>query len=141
MPHAGGVFVAHPALLRRGRGKRLYQLQAIAQAYLTQADAIVGIDVFDLGHASLAAVLPVAESSSTSSSARIADVSAPRTGTFSPSPRLAPFHSIGSAGTRNGSPSTLMLLTRPPGRSTGGALKKSSGGLVGGKQVFWRSGT
>src|SRR6478609_10992208 len=56
MPNARAIFVADPALLRRGGGKSLHQLQAISQAYLTQAHALVGIDVLNLGHASLAAV-------------------------------------------------------------------------------------
>src|SRR5665213_4439790 len=139
MPHAGAIFFAHPALLRRRRRKRLDELQAVAQAHFAQADAVVGIDVSNLGHASLAAVLPVAENLSASSSARTASVSAPRTGTLRPSPILAPFHSMGSAGTRNGAPLALKLLTRPPGRSTCGSLKRSSGRLIGEKQMLSRS--
>src|ERR1700686_5278768 len=139
MPDARAIFVAHPALLGRGRRKFLHQLQAVAQAYLAQADAMVGIDVLNAGHASLAAVLPVAGNPSALSSARTAAVSLPRTGTFNPSPILAPFHSIGSAGTRNGAPSALKLLTRPPGRSTCGSLNKSSGRLIGEKQMLSRS--
>src|SRR5512140_509388 len=84
MPHAGAVFLADPALLGRCRGKRLHQLQAVAQAHLAQADAIVGINVLNTGHASLAAVLAVGESFWFSSSARIAGVSAPSTGTLRP---------------------------------------------------------
>ena len=57
MPHARAVFVADPALLRCGRGKRLHQLQAVAQADLAQAHAVVGIDVLNAGHASLTAAL------------------------------------------------------------------------------------
>ena len=78
---------------------------------------------------------------SASSSARTASVSAPSTGTFRPSPMLAPFHSIGSAGTRNGAPSALKLLTRPPGRNTCGSLNRSSGRLIGEKQMLSRSST
>src|SRR6202022_954196 len=120
-------------------------LQALPQASLAQTHAIVGIDVLNSGHASLAAVLPVEENSLPSrnswpsSSERTADVSAPRTGTFNPSPMLAPFHSIGSAGTRNASPLALVLLTRPPGRNTCGSLNRSSGRLIGEKQMFSRS--
>src|ERR1700709_1529637 len=121
MPHACMVFLAQPALFCRGRWKGFHHLQAVAQAYLAQGNPIIGIDVLNAGHASLAAVLPVAENRSASSSARTASVSAPSTGTTSPSPRLAPFHSTGRAGTRNASPLALMLLTRPPGRNTCGS--------------------
>ena len=76
---------------------------------------------------------------SRSSSARTSSVSAPSAGTLSPSPILLPFHSIGSAGTRNGAPSALKLLTRPPGRSTWGSLNRSSGRLIGEKQMLSRS--
>src|ERR1700704_2091439 len=139
MPNARAILVADPALLRRRGGKSLHQLQAISQAYLAQAHAIVGINVLNLGHASLAAVLPVEENVLPSSSARTADVSAPSAGTCSPSPMLIPFHSIGSAGTRNGSPSAFVLLTRPPGRNTCGSSNRSSGRLIGEKQMFSRS--
>src|ERR1700687_6211975 len=139
MPDARGIFLADPALFRSRRRKSLYQLQAVAQAHLTQGYAITGINVLNAGHASLAAVLPVEESSCSSSSARTATMSAPRSGTLSPSPILAPFHSIGSAGTRNGAPLALKLLTRPPGRSTCGSLKRSSGRLIGEKQMLSRS--
>src|SRR5712675_2734737 len=139
MPHAGAVFVADPALLRRRRRKRLDQLQAIPQANLTQTHSAVGINVLNAGHASLTAALPVGEKSCPSSSARTADVSAPSAGTLSPSPMLAPFHSIGSAGTRNASPLALPLLTSPPGRNTCGSPNRSSGRLIGEKQIFSRS--
>src|SRR6202158_421588 len=139
MPHARAVFVTDPALLRHGRRKRLYQLQAVSQTDLAQGNAIAGINILDAGHASLTAVLPVEENSCASSSDRTADVSAPSTGTFNPSPILAPFHSIGSAGTRNASPSALVLLTRPPGRSTCGSSNRSSGRLIGEKQILSRS--
>src|SRR5258707_2563426 len=78
---ARAILVADPALLRRRGRKSLLQLQAISQAYLAQAHAMVGINVLNLGHASLAAVLPVGENLSPSS-ARTADVSAPSAGTF-----------------------------------------------------------
>src|SRR5712664_211702 len=139
MPHAGAVFVAGPALLRHGRRKRLHQLQAIPQADLTQTHSAVGISILNAGHASLIAVLLVGEKSCPSSSARTADVSAPSAGTLSPSPMLAPFHSIGSAGTRNASPLALTLLTSPPGRNTCGSLNRSSGRLIGEKQMLSRS--
>src|SRR5213079_2638055 len=135
MPYARAVFLAHPPLLRLGRWKRLHQLQAVTQAYFAQAHAIVGINVLNSGHASLTAVLAVDESSRSARPARTVDVSAPRTGTFSPSPRLAPFHSIGSAGTRKGSPLKLKLLTRPPGRSTCGYSSRSSGRLIGENEI------
>src|SRR5882672_8686060 len=138
MPHAGAVFVADPALLRRRRRKRLHQLQAIPQANLTQTHSAVGINLLNAGHASLTAVLLVGEKSCPSSSARTADVSAPSAGTLSPSPMLAPFHSIGSAGTRNDSPLALTLLTSP-GRNTCGSSNRSSGRLIGEKQIFSRS--
>src|SRR6185437_11790049 len=108
MPHACGIFLPDPALLGCSRGKALDELQAVAQADLTQAHAVFGIDVLDAGHARLPALLVVAGISCRSISARIASVSAPSGGTFKPSPRLAPFHSTGSAGTRNAAPSTLM---------------------------------
>src|SRR6185437_1236250 len=136
MPHARGIFVPDPALLGRGRGKALDELQAVAQADLTQAHAAFGIDVLDAGHARLPAVFAVAGTSCWSSSARIVAVSAPSGGTFKPSPRWVPFHSTGSAGTRNAAPSALMLLTRPPGRSTCGSLSRSSGRLIGEKQIL-----
>src|SRR5882724_9497886 len=139
MPHARPVFVADPALLRRGRRKRFYKLQTVSQTNLAQRHAIVGINVLKAGHASLTAVLPVGENSCASSSDRRADVSAPSTGTLSPSPILAPFHSIGSAGTRNASPLALVLLTRPPGRSTCGSSNRFSGRLIGEKQMLRRS--
>src|SRR6267142_4479947 len=139
MPHAGAVFFADPALLRRGRRKRLHQLQAVPQAHLTQTHSVIGINVLNAGHASLTAVLPVGEKSCPSSSARTADVSAPSAGTLSPSPMLVPFHSIGSAGTRNASPLALTLLTSPPGRNTCGSSNRSSGRLIGEKQIFSRS--
>ena len=41
-----------------------------------------------------------------------------------------------SAGTRNGLPSALTLLTSPPGRSTCGSVSRSSGRLIGEKQMF-----
>src|SRR5229473_3102126 len=109
MPHARGIFLADPALFRRRRRKLLHQLQAVAQAHLAQGYAITGINVLNAGHASLAAGLPVEENSCSSSSARTEAVSAPRAGTFDPSPILVPFHSIGSAGTRNGAPSALKI--------------------------------
>src|SRR5712691_3384790 len=139
MPHAGAAFVADPALLCRRRRKRLYQLQAIPQANLTQTHSAAGINVLNAGHASLTAALPVGEKSCPSSSDRTANVSAPSTGTLSPSPMLAPFHSIGSAGTRNASPLALVLLTRPPGRSTCGSSNRFSGRLIGEKQMLRRS--
>src|SRR3981081_3877394 len=61
MPHARGVFVPEPALLRRGRRKSLHQLQAIAQADLAQTHFAGRIDVLNAGHASLTAVLLVGE--------------------------------------------------------------------------------
>src|SRR5207302_6496571 len=139
MPHAGAVFVADPALLRRRRRKRFYKLQTVSQTDLAQGYAIVGINVLNAGHASLTAVSPVAENSGLSSSDLMAEVSAPSTGTLSPSPMLPPFHWIGSAGTRNASPLALMLLTRPPGRSTCGSSSRSSGRLIGEKQMLSRS--
>src|SRR6202790_4332913 len=139
MPHARAVFVADPALLRRRRRKRFYKLQTVSQTDLAQGYAIVGINVLNAGHASLTAVLPGGENVWPSSSERMDEVSAPRTGTFDPSPILAPFHSIGSAGTRNASPLALVLLTRPPGRSTCGSLNRSSGRLIGEKQMLRRS--
>src|SRR5271168_4436921 len=119
MPHARTVFITHPALLGGRRGKLLHQLQAIAQTDLAQDHAITGINILNLGHASLPASLPFGETSvgedgRLSSSARTAAVSAPSTGTLRPSPRWLPFHSTGSAGTRNGLPSALILLTSPP---------------------------
>src|ERR1700751_4161609 len=108
MPHASGIFLVHPALLGLSRGKRLHQLQPVAQAHLAERDAIIRIDLLNAGHARLPRVLVVAVSS-LSSSARTAAVSAPSGATFRPSPRLAPFHSIGSAGTRKGAPSALKL--------------------------------
>src|SRR6202790_5655238 len=90
IPHACGVFLAEPALLRRGRRKRLRQLQAIAQADLAQTHSVGRIDVLNAGHASLTAVLPVGEKPLPSgnswplSSVRTASVSAPSAGTFSP---------------------------------------------------------
>ena len=53
MPHARGIFVAHPALLGRRRRKFLHELQAVAQAHLAQDDLVVGIDFLDAGHGSL----------------------------------------------------------------------------------------
>jgi hypothetical protein len=61
MPHARAVFVADPALFGRGRGKRFHQLQAVAQAHFAQADAAIGINVLNAGHASLPAGLAVGE--------------------------------------------------------------------------------
>src|SRR5882724_4998215 len=139
MPHARPVFVADPALLRRRRRKRFYKLQTVSQSDLAQGYAIVGINILKAGHASLTAVLPVGENSCASSSDRRAEVSAPSTGTLSPSPMLAPFHSIGSAGTRNASPLALTLLTSPPERNTCGSPNRSSGRLIGEKQIFSRS--
>src|SRR5258708_10218574 len=131
MPHARTIFVADPALLRRGRRKRFHKLQTVSQTDLAQGDAIVGIDILKAGHASLTAVLPGGENSCASSSDRRAEASAPSAGTLSPSPMLAPFHSIGRAGTRNASPSALVLLTRPPGRNTWASSNRSSGRLIG----------
>src|SRR3954469_10046528 len=139
------MFLAHPALLRRGRGKRLHHLQTVPQSYLAQAHTIGGINVLNSGHASLLAVLLFevdclrSGNCRVSSSARTAEVSAPRPGTFNPSPIVAPFHSIGRAGTRKGSPSALVFLTSPPGRSTCGSSNRSSGRLIGEKQMFKRS--
>ena len=59
MPHAGAVFVADPALLRRRRWKCLHQLQAVAQADFAQTHLVVGINVLNAGHASLTAGLAV----------------------------------------------------------------------------------
>ncbi len=61
MPHAGGIFVAHPALLRRGRRERLHELQTIAQADFAQRHSVVGIDIVDAGHVSLTQRCPVDE--------------------------------------------------------------------------------
>src|SRR5919112_2491343 len=145
MPHSRGVFLAHPALLRRCRGKRLHHLQTVPQPDLAQAHTIGGINVLNSGHASLSAVFlfeaDLLRSGNwwASSSARTAEVSLPRPGTFKPSPMVAPFHSIGSAGTRNGSPLELVFSTSPPGRSTCGSSNRSSGRLIGEKQMFKRS--
>ena len=140
MPHAGAVFVAHPALLCRRGGKFLHQLQAVAQADLAQAHAVAGINVLNAGHASLTAVLPVGEI------VFVARVRRERPRYRRRAPALSalrrywpPFHSIGSAGTRNGSPLALKLLTRPPGRSTCGSSNRSSGRLIGEKQMLSRS--
>src|SRR5258705_12458916 len=112
MPHAGAVFVADPALLRRRRRKRLHQLQAIPQANLTQTHSAVGINLLNAGHASLTAVFPVGEKSCPSSSARTADVSAPTAGTLTPSPMLAPFPP--SPSSRTGRASAKDCPSRPP---------------------------
>ena len=63
MPHAGGIFVADPALLRRRRREGLHQLQAVPQPYFAQDHSIVGIDVGNAGHASLTVALAVAATS------------------------------------------------------------------------------
>src|SRR5450432_2905347 len=121
MPHAGSIFVANPALLCKRGGKGFHHLQAVPQANLAQAHSVAGINLLNAGHASLTAGEENFLSSGSflaSSSARTASVSAPSAGTLRPSPRLAPFHCSGSAGTRNASPLALILLTRPPGRST-----------------------
>src|SRR5437764_2007261 len=136
MPDACGIFVADPALFCRRRGKFLHQLQAIAQPDFAQDHFVVGIDVLNAGHVRPHAALSVEGRFCRSSSARTASVSAPSTGTFRPSPILPPFHSTGNAGTRNGAPSALKLLTSPPGRSTCGSFKRSSGRLIGEKQIF-----
>ena len=49
--HAGGIFVADPALLCVRRGKCFDELQAVAQADLAQGDAAIGIDFLNVGHA------------------------------------------------------------------------------------------
>src|SRR6202012_2430632 len=130
-----GMFVPNPALLGRRRGESLHELQAVAQAHLAQHHLISRIDFLNVGHARFLFAL----TASCSSSARTAAVSAPSGATFRPSPILAPFHSIGSAGTRNGLPLALTLLTRPPCRSTCGSLNRSSGRLIGEKQMLRRS--
>src|SRR6185312_10210342 len=134
--HAGGVFVANPALLGPCGRVGFDELKAVAQADLAQGDAAIRIDFLNVGHARFLMSFSV---SSLASSARMAAVSAPRGATFSPSPILAPFHSIGNAGTRNGAPSTLKFLTRPPGRSTCASVKRSSGRLIGEKQILSES--
>src|SRR5262245_6987786 len=121
MPHAGAVLLTDPALLRSGRGKFLHELQAISQADLSQGHAVAWVNILNTGHARLAAALLTGEDVWLASSARTASVSAPSTGTLRPSPRLLPFHSTGSAGTRKGLPFALVLLTSPPGRSTWGS--------------------
>src|SRR6266581_3380264 len=128
MPHTRGVFIADPSLFGIRRGDSLDELQAVAQPDFAQGHAAFRVDVSNGTHARLPAALAVEAISCASiscpsiscpsSSARIAEVSAPSGGTFRPSPILAPFHSIGSAGTRNAAPSALKLLTRPPGLST-----------------------
>src|SRR5262249_18206914 len=133
MPYARGIFLAHPALLCSCRGKGLDELKAVAQSHLAQGDSTLGIDLSDVGHARF---LSGFEASSELSSARTIAVSAPRSGTFKPSPIFPPFHCTGSAGTRKGAPSTLTLLTSPPGRSTCGSLNRSSGRLIGEKQIL-----
>ena len=140
MPHARGIFVAEPALLRRRRRKGLHQLQAIAQAYFAQDHAVIGIDVSERR------VMRASQRF-----CRLQEVPGPRVRREPPryrrrAPALSglrrcssPFHSIGSAGTRNASPSALKLLTRPPGRSTCGSSNRSSGRLIGEKQMLSRS--
>src|SRR4029077_6531786 len=125
-----------PVLLRGRRGKFFHELQAVAQAHLAQGDAAFRVNILNSCHARLPAAFAVDVISWASSSARTAMVSAPSAGTFSPSPILAPFPSIGNAGTRNGTPSAVVLLTRPPGRSTCGSLNRSSGRLIGEKQTL-----
>src|ERR1700757_3090867 len=134
MPDARGIFLADPTLFCLRRGKRPHKLQSVAEAHFAERDTAIRIDLLNAGHARLPAVLVVGVSFSIS--ARTAAVSAPSGATFRPSPRLAPFHSIGSAGTRKAAPSALTLLTRPPGRSTCGSSNKSSGRLIGEKQML-----
>src|SRR6516225_10955465 len=136
VPDAGGIFLAEPALFRRRRGKGLYELEAVAQADFAQAHAAFGIDVLYSAHARFLSALGL---SLVASSVRIAAVSAPSGGTFKPSPILAPFHRTGSAGTRKTAPSALKLLTSPPGRNTCGSPNRSSGRLIGEKQMLRRS--
>src|SRR5262249_13037900 len=136
MAHARGIFRPDPALLRFRRRKGFHELQAIAQADLAHAHAMLGIDLLYPAHARLLPTFSVANGLLSSSCARIAAVSAPSAGTFRPSPMFFPSHSIGSAGTRNGTPSALTLLTSPPGRSTCGSSNRSSGRLIGEKQMF-----
>src|SRR4051812_15842372 len=136
MPHAGGIFLAHPALLGVGRRNFLHELKPVAQADLAQADALCGVNLLNPAHARLPVGFDVTSSFSLSISARTAAVSAPSGATFRPSPIWLPFHSIGSAGTRNGLPSAGTLFTRPPRRSTCGSAKRSSGRLIGEKEML-----
>src|SRR3569832_1864946 len=106
MPHSRGVFLAHPALLRRCRGKRLHHLQTVPQPDLAQAHTIGGINVLNSGHASLSAVLlfktNLLRSGNwwASSSARTAEVARPGPGAGGPAPGGAPGRAGGGAGAR-----------------------------------------